>query len=187
MQFRILVAACCVAWVLPASVLGQKPNIPGYYIGGYSGGNNRGGYAGYYIGGHPNMNGRGDAGGYYIGGYPAVNADAIPSSGYPSSSRYQGYSTRWFPGYPERYHAVPPTPGVAFIDVQLPADAELWFDDKKMAQTGSYRMFTTPELQPGKIFGYKVRARWFVRGHPVDDTREILMRPGERRTVRFTD
>jgi uncharacterized protein (TIGR03000 family) len=169
-----------------SSALAQKPNIPGYYIGGYSGGNNRGGYAGYYIGGYPTMSGRGDAGGYYIGGYPAVDPLAIPGPGYPRfGPSFRGYTTRLYPGYPEPYHVRPPTNDVATVDVFLPTDAELWFDGTRMTQAGNYRAFVTPALKTGSTYSYKVRARWTERGQVKDETREVTVRPGGRVTIDF--
>ncbi len=166
---RYFILACVVALLMSSQVWAQKPNIPGYYIGGYSGGNNRGGYAGYYNGGYPTMNGRGDAGGYYIGGYPAVDSLAIPGPGYPRfGSNYKGYTTRSFPGYPAPYHERPPTVEVATVNVYLPPDAELWFDGKKMTQTGAYRAFVTPLLIAGKAYSYMVRATWVQAGVTKD-------------------
>jgi uncharacterized protein (TIGR03000 family) len=182
----IVLTATAVILLGTLPAVAQRPNIPGYYIGGYSGGNNRGGYAGYYIGGYPTMSGRGDAGGYYIGGYPAVDALAIPGPGYPRyGPGFKGYATRFYPGYPDPYPTSKDVSTVALVDVYLPRDAELWFDGKRTSQIGDYRTFVTPALTAGKAYSYQVRARWLEDGRAREHSQEIVVRPGERMTVRF--
>ena len=68
------------------------------------------------------------------------------------------------PNYSVRYPVSPPLSAIADntarVEVRLPADAELWFEGQKTAQTGTDRSFHSPELQPGQDYVYNVRARW---------------------------
>src|ERR1700723_1792902 len=50
--------------------------------------------------------------------------------------------------------------GLAYVDLRVPATAEIWFDDNKTAQTGSLRHYVTPSLESGRSFTYDIRARW---------------------------
>jgi uncharacterized protein (TIGR03000 family) len=64
--------------------------------------------------------------------------------------------------------------GSATIDISVPADAKVWFDDIPTVQTGSERRFESPPLTPGKTYSYEVTAQWrgpdgqyVVRKQPV--------------------
>jgi uncharacterized protein (TIGR03000 family) len=52
----------------------------------------------------------------------------------------------------------------AYVEVQVPAAAQLWFEGVRMNQTGTIRDFVSPALQPGRTFTYDIRAQWT----PVD-------------------
>jgi uncharacterized protein (TIGR03000 family) len=167
----------------------------GTYIGGYSGGNSRGGNPGVYIGGAPG--GRPDGSGYYIGGYPSsFSGYNYPSNppGYLPPSGYKGYTTPLEPTYPEtpkgsteaaRQEARALAPRAALVHVQLPPAAELWFDGHKSNQTGPQREFTTPLLTAGQKYSYTVRARWVSDGRPVEETRKVTFTPGQRVDLTF--
>jgi uncharacterized protein (TIGR03000 family) len=171
---------------LPAAAQSPRGG-PGYYIGGYSGGNNRGGYSGVYIGGYPSFYGRGDAGGYYIGGYPGVDPTAMPGPSYPTyAPGYKGYSSR-FSLAPESSLRETATPAdAALIDVRVPPSAELWFEGRKTGQSGPDRRFVSPKLAPGKTYVYSVRARWNEGGKPVEESRDIKVQAGEHVRIRLT-
>jgi uncharacterized protein (TIGR03000 family) len=78
-----------------------------------------------------------------------------------------------------------PNRAPAYIDVQLPADAELWFGDTKTAQTGPSRQFVAPDLPVGREYVYEVRVRWVEGGGEVTQAREVSVRGGEQTSVRF--
>ncbi len=73
----------------------------------------------------------------------------------------------------------------ASIEIRVPADAALWFDGYKSNQVGPVRKFSTPPLKRGQNYAYDIRARWTVNGAPVEQTRTVVIQPGERARVEF--
>jgi uncharacterized protein (TIGR03000 family) len=69
------------------------------------------------------------------------------------------------------------------IDVKVPANAELWFDDAKTSQTGSMRQFASPPLDSEHNYSYEIRARWTENGRTVERTKNITVRPGQHLAV----
>jgi uncharacterized protein (TIGR03000 family) len=78
------------------------------------------------------------------------------------------------------------TSAPATIEVHVPANAQLWFEDTPTDQTGEWRRFTSPPLPPDQVFYYKLRARWNDSGQTVEQTRTIEVRAGKTTTVDFT-
>ena len=64
-------------------------------------------------------------------------------------------------------------------------NAELWFNGVKTQQTGTKRTFTTPELAPGKVYSYEIRARWMEKGQEYDQTRTVTVQPGAQVVFAF--
>jgi uncharacterized protein (TIGR03000 family) len=73
----------------------------------------------------------------------------------------------------------------ALIRVRLPADAELWIGRDKAASGGTVREFTTPELNPERVYCYPIRARWVEGGFTVEKSLEVRALSGIRVTVDF--
>jgi uncharacterized protein (TIGR03000 family) len=73
----------------------------------------------------------------------------------------------------------------ASIEIRVPADADLWFDGYKSSQMGPVRKFSTPPLKAGQNYAYDIRARWTVNGAPAEQTRTVVVQPGERARVEF--
>ncbi len=73
----------------------------------------------------------------------------------------------------------------ASVQVLAPANAEIWFDGHATHQTGADRSFTTPALDQGQDYVYKVRAHWDADGKAVDRTKEVTVRAGGRVVVDF--
>jgi uncharacterized protein (TIGR03000 family) len=71
------------------------------------------------------------------------------------------------------------------VDVKVPADAEVWFDGDKTAQTGPGRVFRSPSLQPGISYLYLVRAKWKDGGGEIEQVQTITVHSGERINVSF--
>jgi uncharacterized protein (TIGR03000 family) len=69
--------------------------------------------------------------------------------------------------------AAPSAVAPATIEVHVPTNAEVWFDDTPTDQAGEWRTFTSPPLPPDQVFYYKVRARWNDNGNTVEQTRTI--------------
>jgi uncharacterized protein (TIGR03000 family) len=127
-------------------------------------------------------------------GYP--NPWKFPLAGfyYPDKFWRTGRPFPLTPRGPVGYHAaplalqpVPTVPGVgcASIEVAVPADAEVWVDDHKTAQTGPTRQFETPTIPPGEVFQYELRARWQQDGRTVEQSRTLFVIAGGSARVVF--
>jgi uncharacterized protein (TIGR03000 family) len=80
-----------------------------------------------------------------------------------------------------------PAQDSAKLDVRVPADAVVWVEGQKTAQTGADRVYVSPPLEPGKEYLYDVKARWERGGKPVERTRTVRVRAGQRVPVEFAD
>jgi uncharacterized protein (TIGR03000 family) len=70
----------------------------------------------------------------------------------------------------------------ARLILKMPAEAELWFDDFKTTQRGTYREFIAT-LQSEA--GYTLSVRWQTQGVELIRTERVLLQPGQTRTVNF--
>ncbi len=133
----------------------------------------------------------------YSSGYPTARLlSPAPGVGLTAASNIgeAAYTTPNYPiqspNYSVRYPVSPPLSAIADdtarVEVRLPADAELWFEGQKTAQTGSDRSFHSPELQPGENYVYNVHARWQADGKPVDETRKVTVHAGDHVVVNLT-
>ncbi len=128
----------------------------------------------------------------YSSGYPTARL-VSPPAGLTAASNVSeaAYATPNYPiqspNYSVRYPVSPPlsaiTDNTAQVEVRLPADAELWFEGQKTAQTGSDRTFRSPDLEPGQDYVYNVHARWLADGKPVDETRKVTVHAGDHVVV----
>jgi len=73
----------------------------------------------------------------------------------------------------------------ARVTVNLPADADLWFNGTKMRTTGSIRQFETPPIAGGQSYTYEARARWMENGREVNQTQKIAVLSGKQINVTF--
>jgi uncharacterized protein (TIGR03000 family) len=89
-------------------------------------------------------------------------------------------------GQPGQPSAPPAGQVVAIISVIVPADADVFFDGSPTTQTGTERVFESPPLQQAVTYQYSIRARWTQDGVPVEQTRHINVRAGERVRVDFS-
>jgi len=114
--------------------------------------------------------------GYYS--YPSYTTGAYYTSGTPSSSGYQSF-----------YPSEGTDNNRAFVRVEVPANAEIWFEGKetkKTEQGGPDRLFVTPPLENNnKEYYYEVRARWMENGQEVDRTKRVDVRPGGQSFLSF--
>ena len=133
-----------------------------YYYGSYSnGGSCHGGCHGSAC--HGGCNGSGRRGGYYGAG--------CTGGGYYGSSQ-NGTS----------YGAMPATNGGAFIQLKVPADATVTFDDQPTQQTGVIRDFITPPLEANKNLAYQVH----VKAQNLDETRKVNVTSDQAVSIDFT-
>ena len=120
--------------------------------------------------------------GYGLSGFPGP---------VPLSSRYRGGP----PNFPTRPSMVPPgyvptselfkPEPVALLDVEVPADAEIWLEGTKTKQIGPARKFVSPALTPGKDYEYEIHARWQENGRERAETQKVIIRAGARVRVQF--
>jgi uncharacterized protein (TIGR03000 family) len=155
----------------------------GVGFGGWGWGYPWGDYGGYYGGYYPSY------GGYYTGDYgvPVMSSGqyAYPSApfAYPSAPDASTYSSvAGSPGAPTAMA----DPNAVFIRVQVPADAEVWLEGEKTAQTGRVRFFESPPVTPGRKYVYHIRARWNEDGQVADEVREATVYAGSRVIADFT-
>jgi uncharacterized protein (TIGR03000 family) len=71
------------------------------------------------------------------------------------------------------------------VTVRVPPNAQVWFDDQRTNQTGTFRTFISPPVNPNGNFVYQIRARWTENGQPVEKTRRIEVEAGDRLVVNF--
>jgi len=169
-----------------------------------------GGYGPNYSGYGPNYGGYSPQYGYGWGNYPTYSRGWAYNNWYNNPE----YSGAWWnaPGYGQPasgyygertqgdYYSstTGPTPssgtmaqggstmdGQVLINVRVPPNAEVWFDDQKTSQTGPMRSFITPSLDPDHDYVYHIRARWTEDGRQVDKTRRVDVHAGDRHFVNF--
>jgi uncharacterized protein (TIGR03000 family) len=139
---------------------------------------------------------------------PAARHDSgyvYPGTSSPGRSLYGVPSPTYYPAY--QYYVVPGSNPVvarnpmslateeeqevransASILVQVPANAEIWFDNSKTKSTGSLRTFVSPPLESGKTFTYVIHARWTdSSGKVIDQTKRVEVQAGQRSRADFT-
>lgn len=77
-------------------------------------------------------------------------------------------------------------PRAAQLEIRVPADAEVWLEGLKTRQTGPNRLFISPPLIADQDYAYEVKAKWSAEGRPVEQSRSITVRAGQRVRVDFT-
>lgn len=163
--------------------------------GGY--GYRHGFYGGFY-GGLPWYWGWGGYYPYYGGYYPYYDSypyysdsayNYTPDYGYadPSYASAPLSSTPLGEANTTTSQAPPSQPTIddnaVLIGVRVPDNAEIWIDGDKTSQTGTFREFVTPALEPGQKFSYDIKARWMENGKEVVRDRKLSFYAGDRLMV----
>jgi uncharacterized protein (TIGR03000 family) len=118
--------------------------------------------------------------------FPPRSAAFFAPSAYPWGRRQlQAHPVDTAPPLPLVPVPSGPDQQVVVIEVQVPADAELWFDDEKTNQTGPVRTFSTPPLPGGNEYHYAVRARWAENGRAVEQVQMVTVHGGQRVRASF--
>jgi len=122
--------------------------------------------------------------GYYNPGYQSTYTFTNPQPGYQAfypSTTQSGYSygstSDTFAGRND---------SAAHLEVRVPANAEVFFEGHKTAQTGTVRHFVSPSLDANQNYTYTVRAHWNENGQDIDRTKQVTVRAGQAETVDFT-
>lgn len=71
----------------------------------------------------------------------------------------------------------------AVINIQVPADATVWLEGRRMKQRGTSRCFQSPPLEPGKTYQYNVRISWRENGRSVTTTRQLTVQAGAQQSL----
>jgi uncharacterized protein (TIGR03000 family) len=73
------------------------------------------------------------------------------------------------------------------VTVLVPsADAQVWFEDTALPQSGKERTFNTPPLMNGKTYNYNVKAKWTNdNGKAVEKILPVSVKAGQTTTVDF--
>jgi uncharacterized protein (TIGR03000 family) len=79
----------------------------------------------------------------------------------------------------EKYDEPVPAGNTAVMTLFVPTTAKVTIGGELTKQTGIVRHYTTPALERGKRWSYRVRVEWDRGGHVCKETRDIHVRPGE--------
>jgi uncharacterized protein (TIGR03000 family) len=191
---KLALIAAVVLLAIPGTSEAQRGGRGG---GGGGGGGGRGyGGGGYYGGGFYGDRGFGYGGGFGLGlglglGYPyygggyyygdpgySVGPTYYDNGVFPATSTYNSF-------YPPDTSSPMSTSKPAMVEVQVPPDAEILFEGQKTNQTGSFRQFQSPPLEPGSKYSYTVTAKWMSNGQPMTQERTVPVAPGMRSFVSF--
>jgi uncharacterized protein (TIGR03000 family) len=155
----------------------------GIGVGGY-----RGGGGGFYYGNYGRYGPGGYYGRYHDPGFYYGYGRGYYDPGYSRSSYYyaqpRGYVQPAYaqPAYvqPAEYRQAVAGPQPVYLNVQVPADAEVWIDGAKTTQMGANRRFASPPLTPGKNYTYEVTATWMKMASRSPRSAASASRPGSR-------
>jgi uncharacterized protein (TIGR03000 family) len=192
----------CLA-LLGTSEAAQAQYRGGPVLGGYGNYGGNGTYGGYGMGAY---SGYGNLGwgnyGYNNSFYytqPGMMGTVPQGYGYmmPRGFNYNSIGSG-VPTYPGIGQGTPiqsfyPGPGLqtddrARIRVEVPnAGATVWVDDHQTKQQGTQRIFTSPPLEKGWDYTYKVRASWDENGRSVSREKTVRLQPGQETVVNFAE
>jgi uncharacterized protein (TIGR03000 family) len=155
-------------WSSPSYSFGYSPS----YYSGYT-------YpSGGYTYSQPGMTYSYPSSGYTSSGFQNIT----PSSGYTSTYPIETTSGQTFYGATTSVQS----DRSAHVEVQVPANAEIWFEGQKTNQTGTVRHFTSPPLEPGQQYTYEIRAKWMENGQEVNRTKRQSVQAGSNVSVNFS-
>jgi uncharacterized protein (TIGR03000 family) len=72
-----------------------------------------------------------------------------------------------------------------YLDVRVPANAEVIVETEKTKQTGARRSFISPPITTGRNYVYEIKAKWLENGQEVVRTRQVDVRGGQQVMVDF--
>jgi uncharacterized protein (TIGR03000 family) len=65
------------------------------------------------------------------------------------------------------------------VNLRVPSDAKVWFDESQTHQTGTTRSFESPPVAAGREYVYQLRIQWQQDGKIVTQTRDIKVHAGD--------
>jgi len=72
------------------------------------------------------------------------------------------------------------------INVNVPADAKIYVNDKVTSSTGESRRYVSRDLAPGFKFSYEIRAEKRIDGRLIRETKTVQLGSGETANLDFT-
>jgi uncharacterized protein (TIGR03000 family) len=117
--------------------------------------------------------------------YGGRGRSSWPSSGSYSPSRYSGSYYAAYPSSMGTYSSYyPPTAESskersAVVNLRVPSDARIWFDQSQTKQTGTIRSFESPPLEVGSEYAYQIRIQWKRDGKDITETRRVTLHAGD--------
>jgi uncharacterized protein (TIGR03000 family) len=73
----------------------------------------------------------------------------------------------------------PVTSGVAYLNINVPADAKLYLQDQLMTVEGAQRRFVTPTIQAGESHLYTVKVEVVRDGKTITKTAQTTVTLGQ--------
>ena len=148
-------------------------------------------FYGFYGGSYPYYGGYGYGAifPYYAPYYGAYPYYPNFGSGYDNSylPDYYGSASHPYGSYGNGSTLPEANANSAVVRVHVPlALTDVAFDGKLTTTTGKDRVYTTPELKPGKTYTYTVTANWTEGGVPHNEVRTVQVRAGESSTLDFS-
>jgi len=148
-------------------------------------GSSGGSYGSYASSGGSYGSSGGSSGGSY-GSYGSSGGSYGSSGGsYGSAGGYYAASTAPASGYYVASTSVSSTPstGVAYLNVNVPADAKVYLENKLMTLGGTDRRFVTPQLPLGSQHVYTVKVEVVRNGQTITKTTEAAIVAGQEIAV----
>jgi uncharacterized protein (TIGR03000 family) len=183
------VLAGCLALLIAAEPVQAQVFYGRPVYGGYSGYGwyAPSGYSGGWYSGTPYY------GGWTYGSYRpywgySYNPIYYSSPSYYASPGYANYrNDANASSYQSFYQSPNPGTNQASVRVIVPtADAVVRLQGQVMPQTGLERVITSPPLEPGWDYAYKVRASWTQDGRAVEREKTVTFRAGQQVVADFT-
>jgi uncharacterized protein (TIGR03000 family) len=115
---------------------------------------------------------------YYSRSYYSPSYYAVSPSSFGSYRSYY-YGSSGAGDYYITSTAESPQKRPARINLQVPSDAKIWFDDSQTNQTGASRSFESPPLPADRDYSYQVRIQWKQDGKDVSEDRKIIVHSGD--------
>ncbi len=126
-------------------------------------------------------------GGYGVLEYPAPSYYYAPPSYFAAPNTPLSGPAGYTPAIAQEYgYFAPGGTGEAsarnrevLLNVSVPANAEVWVEGKKTAESSAFRQFISPPLAPGREYSYDIKVRWAEDGKEVTRSRHITVRAGD--------
>jgi len=114
------------------------------------------------------------AGYYYTGDWPTFYSE--PSSTYRAAS-----------AYPRPVESPKQTMGIGKINVRVPGNAQVTFNDLVSPAGSAKRWFESPNLRTDRGFSVKIRAEWIENSAKIEWSRTVVVHAGDQLNIDLSD